>query len=108
VSETCFGIRVHLVGVSISFKKNFYRLPFTPPPSGRQFGPSQDTSHAPQAKEKVVLVKSNKKPKPYASQDNFYADYVLTWDHKGKVVAKCVGHQNIDQKECVGAQGSYD
>jgi hypothetical protein len=25
--------RVHLVGVSISFEKNFYRLPFTPPPS---------------------------------------------------------------------------
>jgi hypothetical protein len=24
--------RVHLVGVSISFEKNFYRLPFTPPP----------------------------------------------------------------------------
>jgi hypothetical protein len=29
-----FGVRpvlVHLVGVSISFEKNFYRLPFTPP-----------------------------------------------------------------------------
>jgi hypothetical protein len=33
-SETCVGSRVHLVGVSISFEKNFYRLPFTlPPPS---------------------------------------------------------------------------
>jgi hypothetical protein len=31
-SETCVGSRVHLVGVSIFFKKNFYRLPFTPPP----------------------------------------------------------------------------
>jgi hypothetical protein len=31
-SETCVGSRVHLVGVSISFEKNFYRLPFTPPP----------------------------------------------------------------------------
>jgi hypothetical protein len=30
-SETCVGSRVHLVGVSISFEKNFYRLPFTPP-----------------------------------------------------------------------------
>jgi hypothetical protein len=29
--ETCVGSRVHLVGVSISFEKNFYRLPFTPP-----------------------------------------------------------------------------
>jgi hypothetical protein len=31
-SETCVGSRVHLVGVSISFEKNFYRLPFTPAP----------------------------------------------------------------------------
>jgi hypothetical protein len=30
-SETCVGRRVRLVGVSISFEKNFYRLPFTPP-----------------------------------------------------------------------------
>jgi hypothetical protein len=30
-SETCVGSRVHLVGVSISFEKNFYQLPFTPP-----------------------------------------------------------------------------
>jgi hypothetical protein len=29
--ETCVGSRVHLVGVFISFEKNFYRLPFTPP-----------------------------------------------------------------------------
>jgi hypothetical protein len=29
---------VHLVGVSISLKKNFYRLPFTPPLSGRLIG----------------------------------------------------------------------
>jgi hypothetical protein len=35
--------------------------------------------------------KSSKKPKPHASQDSFYADYVLTWNHKGKVVAKYVG-----------------
>jgi hypothetical protein len=32
--------RVHLVGVSISFEKNFYRLPFTPTLSGRLIGPS--------------------------------------------------------------------
>jgi ribonuclease HI len=31
-SETCVGSRVCLVGVFISFEKNFYRLPFTPPP----------------------------------------------------------------------------
>jgi hypothetical protein len=29
--------RVRLVGVAISFEKNFYRLPFTPPPLWRQF-----------------------------------------------------------------------
>jgi hypothetical protein len=52
---------------------------------------TQDTTHAPQAKVKAIPIKSSKKPKPHASQDNFYADYVLTWDHKGKVVAKYVG-----------------
>jgi hypothetical protein len=29
----CDGSRVHLLGSSISFEKNFYRLPFTPPPA---------------------------------------------------------------------------
>jgi hypothetical protein len=33
-SETCVGSRVRRVGVSISYEKNFYRLPFTPPLSG--------------------------------------------------------------------------
>jgi hypothetical protein len=36
-SETCVGSRVHLVGVSISFEKNFYRLPFTPPLFGSPY-----------------------------------------------------------------------
>jgi hypothetical protein len=36
-SETCVGSRVHLVGVSISFEKNFYQLPFTPPLSGSPY-----------------------------------------------------------------------
>jgi hypothetical protein len=36
-SETCVGSHVHLVGVSISFEKNFYRLPFTPPLSGSPY-----------------------------------------------------------------------
>jgi hypothetical protein len=36
-SETCVGSRVHLVGVSISFEKIFYRLPFTPPLSGSPY-----------------------------------------------------------------------
>jgi hypothetical protein len=39
-SETCVGSHVHLVGASISFEKNFYRLPFTPPSLVRRFGPS--------------------------------------------------------------------
>jgi hypothetical protein len=30
-SETCVGSCVHHDGASISFEKNFYRLPFTPP-----------------------------------------------------------------------------
>jgi hypothetical protein len=36
-SESCVGSCVHLVGVSISFEKNFYRLPFTPPLSGSSY-----------------------------------------------------------------------
>jgi hypothetical protein len=56
-----------------------------------KFKSTQDISHAPQAKAKVVPTKTNNNPKPYVSQDNFYVDYVLTWDHKGKVVAKYVG-----------------
>jgi hypothetical protein len=47
-SETCVGSRVHLVGVSISFEKNFYRLPFTPPISGspyRSFNPHDRRHH---------------------------------------------------------------
>jgi hypothetical protein len=36
-SETCVGSRVRLVGVPISFEKNFYRLPFTPPLSGSPY-----------------------------------------------------------------------
>jgi hypothetical protein len=31
-SETCVGSRVHLVGVSISFDKNFYRIPLSGSP----------------------------------------------------------------------------
>jgi hypothetical protein len=43
-SETCVGSRVHLVGVSISFEKNFYRLPFTPPSLVRRIGPANLSS----------------------------------------------------------------
>jgi hypothetical protein len=39
-SETCVGSHVHLVEGSISFEKNFYRLPFTPPSLVRRIGPS--------------------------------------------------------------------
>jgi hypothetical protein len=49
--------RVHLVGVSISFEKNFYRLPFTPPLSGRLIG-----SSAPKGWERVTKVRSERTP----------------------------------------------
>jgi hypothetical protein len=39
-SETCVGSCVCLVGVSVSFKKNFYRLSFTPPSLVRCISPS--------------------------------------------------------------------
>jgi hypothetical protein len=44
-----------------------------------KFKGAQDAPHTPQAKAKVVPAKSNKKSKPHASQDNLFADYVLTW-----------------------------
>jgi hypothetical protein len=40
-SKTCVGSRVRLVGVSMYFEKNFYRLPFTPPSLVRRIGPSE-------------------------------------------------------------------
>jgi hypothetical protein len=49
-SKTCVGSRVHLVGVSISFEKNFFWLPFTPPSLVRRFGPS----HVPTTSTTVV------------------------------------------------------
>jgi hypothetical protein len=52
-----------------------------------KFKSTQATTQAPQSKPNML----SKKPKPHASQDGFYADYVLTWNHKGKVVAKYVG-----------------
>jgi hypothetical protein len=39
-SEMCVGSRVRLVGVSISFEKNFYQLPFTPPSLVRRISSS--------------------------------------------------------------------
>jgi hypothetical protein len=45
-SKTCFGSRVRFVGIPISFEKNFYRLPFTPPPPSmvHLIGPSSSSS----------------------------------------------------------------
>jgi hypothetical protein len=56
-----------------------------------KFKSTQVTTNAPQPKAKSNPIKSSKKPKPHASQDSFYVDYVLTWKHKGKVVTKYVG-----------------
>jgi hypothetical protein len=38
--EKCVGSCFHLVGVPISFEKNFYRLPFNPPSLVHRIGPS--------------------------------------------------------------------
>jgi hypothetical protein len=59
------------LGAKIYEKQVKYNTPI-------KFKSTQDRKHAPQAKAKVAPIKSNKKPKPHASQDNFYADYVLT------------------------------
>jgi hypothetical protein len=56
-----------------------------------KFKSTQATTNAPQPKANTKPNKLSEKPKPHASQDSFYADYVLNWNHKGKVVAKYVG-----------------
>jgi hypothetical protein len=55
-SESCVGSRVHLVGVFISFEKNFYRLPFTPPSLVRRIG----SSHT--EEEEVQMVEEEEEP----------------------------------------------
>jgi hypothetical protein len=47
-SETCVGSRVHLVGVFISFEKNFYWLLSLSPSLVRRIGPS--ASHIPNSR----------------------------------------------------------
>jgi hypothetical protein len=49
------------------------------------------TTH--QVKENKINPQHTSKVKPHAPQNSFYADYVLTWDHNGKVVAKYVGYR---------------
>jgi hypothetical protein len=56
-----------------------------------------------QPKSRTHQVKVNKtntshasKAKSHAPQSSFYTDYVLTWDRKGKVVAKYAGYRTKD------------
>jgi hypothetical protein len=65
-SETWVGSRVCLVGVFISFEKNFYRLPFTPPPPSlvRRIGPSQVPLATLFSTPPVVHVYSHHPPAP--------------------------------------------
>jgi hypothetical protein len=51
----------------------------------------QPKSSSPQVKVNKTNTSQASKPKPHAHQSSFYADYVLNWDRKGKVVAKYVG-----------------
>jgi hypothetical protein len=51
-----------------------------------KFKSTQGTTSAPQPKANTNPNKLSKKSKPHGSQDSFYADYVLAWNHKGKVM----------------------
>ena len=76
---------------------------------GKQPKPNDKKTSSHQIKVNKINTPSTSKAKPYASQSLFCADYVLTSDDKGKVVAKYVRYctkGQIDQNECVGAQGS--
>jgi hypothetical protein len=56
-SETCVGSCVHLVGASISFKKNFCWLPFTPPSLVLRIGPSPKNLGSSRSNSRVFVVK---------------------------------------------------
>jgi hypothetical protein len=56
-----------------------------------KFKCTQATTSAPQPKANTKPNKLSKKTKPHVLQESFYDNYVLTWNHKGKVVAKYVG-----------------
>jgi hypothetical protein len=95
-SETCVGSCVHLVGVSISIEKNFYRLPFTPPSLVRCIGPSRtntvwDLEEIPKGA-KLVGCKQVYKVK-YDSEGNIEK-------YKGRLVAKSfTQREGIDYNE---------
>ena len=72
------------LGARVDGKQLKYNAPI-------KFKKAQQEAYPHQPMPKTSQVKQAKKPKPHASQDSFYADYVLTWGHKGKVVAKYVG-----------------
>jgi hypothetical protein len=60
-SETFVGSLVHLLGVSISFDKNFYRLPSLPPSLVRHFGPSTSPTKSQRERPRINHKKIAKK-----------------------------------------------
>jgi hypothetical protein len=66
-------------------------VPIHPKVDGKQLKVS---SH--QVKVKNTNASHASMAKPHAPQSSFYADYVLTWDRKGKVVAKYIGYCTKD------------
>jgi hypothetical protein len=51
----------------------------------------QPKGSSPQVKVNKTNTSQASKRNPHAPQSSFYADYVLTWDRNGKVVAKYDG-----------------
>jgi hypothetical protein len=80
--ETCVGSRVHLVGVSISFENNFYRLPFTAPSLVRHFGPSEGQS----AKECIDEIEKKVNAMIGESTMNEYKAYKNFVKHKRRSI----------------------
>jgi hypothetical protein len=94
-SERCVGSRSHLVGVSISFEKNFYRLPFTPPLSGspfRSFRLSRNTRpNSPQAHFSKAMTKQDWFGGTKGSAEPTLAPLVLSFGAKiSRALAKAV------------------
>jgi hypothetical protein len=79
-SETCVGSRVHLVGVSISFEKNFYRLSFTPPSLVRRIGPSENPGKLHESWEGPFIAKETDMPGAFCLREQTGEELPYSWN----------------------------
>jgi hypothetical protein len=109
--EKCVGSRIHLVGVSISFEKNFYRLPFTPPLSGspyrsftrRPLGPADASGSSrwlrrAAARAGAAALAKEKKIRRHEQLDRYNEENRLR-DHQGLSPPAALANSSSDDEE---------